>query len=395
MAYDPRRLKATSNIAAVVGIGATDFADDYRASRSGKPSSTDIYGYAARAFKAALDDAGLRRDDIDGLVASQVPYMRLEEILGLQLDWSIDSFWPDVALTQAVYAIESGRAECIALVQACNYRGRGSKFGGPQAEGGESVPQYFFYKPWGFTSQGAFDAAVVRRYMETYGLTYEQLGRVAVAQRAWARLNSQAIMQAPMTIEDYLNSPFVAAPLRLFDYCLVNDGGVALIVTSTERARRLNKHPLVTIRGLGWGEDNIDIAQFRPKLHFNRRQMRHAADQVYNMAGVSPQDIDAFYFYDNFSGELFYTLENYGFCEEGGAARFIASKGIGPGGKFSVNTSGGMLSEAYMQGWNAQVEAVRQLRGEAGIRQVPNCRRAQFTVSQNAKAGTVIYERPQ
>jgi acetyl-CoA acetyltransferase len=386
-------MNGASNVAAVIGIGATDFAADYRTSRSGQPPTTDIYGHAARAFKSALQDCGLGRDDIDGLIASQVPYMRLEEILGMRLEWSIDSFWPDVALTQAVYAIQTGRAECIALIQACNYRGRSARFGGPQAEGGESVPQYFYYRPWGFTSQGAFDAAVVRRYMETYGLNYRQIAQIPVAQRAWARLNPQAIMQAPMSIEDYLNAPFVAEPLRLLDYCLVNDGGVAMIVTSTERARSLGKHPVVTIKGIGWGEDNIDIAQFRPKLNFNRKQMGHAARQVYNMAGVSPQDIDLFYFYDNFSGELFYTLENYGFCQEGGAAEFIAGRGIGPGGKFPVNTSGGMLSEAYMQGWNAQVEAVRQLRGQAGKRQVPDCRLAQFVVSQNAKAGALIYER--
>ena len=393
MAYDPQRLKAASNIAAIIGIGSTDFGADYRASRSGTPVTTDIYGYAARALKVALDDAGLRREDIDGLIVSQVPYMRLEEILGLRLEWSIDCFWPDVAMAEAVYAIQAGRAECIALVQACDYRSRGNKFGGPQATGGEGVPQYFYYKPWGFTSQGAFDAAVVQRYMEIYGLTCEQLGQIPVALRAWARLNSRAIMQIPMSIADYLNCPFVAAPLRLFDYCLVNDGGVALIVTTTERARRLSKHPLVTIKGIGWGEDNIDIAQFRPKLNFNRQQMGHAAQQVYNMAGVSPKDVDLFYFYDNFSGELFYTLENYGFCEEGHAAEFVLSMGIGPGGKFPVNTSGGMLSEAYMQGWNSQAEAIRQLRGEAGGRQVDNCRFAQFVVSQNAKAGTLIYER--
>ncbi|HEY2107984.1 MAG TPA: thiolase family protein [Candidatus Binataceae bacterium] len=393
MAYSVQRMKAASNVAAVIGIGATDFGADYRAARSGKAVATDIYGYAARALMAALDDCGLRRDDIDGLIASQVPYMRLEEILGMRLVWSIDSFWPDVALTQAVYAIESGRAECVALVQACDYRSRGSRFGGPQAEGGAGVPQYYYYKPWGFSSQGAFDATVVQRYMEIHGLSHRQLGQVAVAQRAWARLNPRAIMQSPMSIEDYLNAPFVAAPLRLPDYCLVNDGGVALIVTSVERARRLNRHPLVAIKGIGWGEDNIDIAQFRPKLNFNRHQMGQAADQVYNMAGVSPADIDAFYFYDNFSGELFYTLENYGFCEEGQAAEFIAKRGIGPGGGFPVNTSGGMLSEAYMQGWNAQVEAVRQLRGEAGERQVSNCRLVQFVVSQNAKAGSIIYQR--
>ena len=331
MAYDQQRLKACSNIATVIGIGATEFGADYRSSRSGKPVTTDIYGYAARALKLAMDDAGLGREDIDGLVASQVPYMRLEEILGIELDWSIDCFWPDVAVAEAVYAINTGRAECIALVQACAYRSGGNKFGGPQATGGEGVPQYFYYAPWGFTSQGAFDAAVVQRYMKTYGLTYEQIGQIPVALRAWARLNSRAIMQAPMSMADYLNAPFVAKPLRLFDYCLVNDGGVALIVTTTERARRMKKHPVVTIKGIGWGEDNIDIAQFRPKLNFNRQQMGHAAEQLYNMAGVSPKDIDSFYFYDNFSGELFYTLENYGFCEEGHAAEFIGSKGIGPG----------------------------------------------------------------
>jgi acetyl-CoA acetyltransferase len=143
----------------------------------------------------------------------------------------------------------------------------------------------------------------------------------------------------------------------------------------------------------GFGEDNADMAQFRPKLNFSRKQMTRAAQEAYQMAGVGPEDISAFYYYDNFSGELFYMLENCGYCEEGRAAEFIRTKGIGPGGKFPVNTSGGMLSEAYMHGWNAQAEMVRQLRGEAGPRQVPGARYAHFMLNQNAKAGSVIYGR--
>jgi acetyl-CoA acetyltransferase len=393
MAYDPKLLKSGSEVAAIVGIGETDFGADYAAARARKPPTADYFGYAARGLKLALDDAGLKKSDIDGMVAALVPWMRVEEVLGLDLQFSWGAFWVHEAMTLAVNAIQSGRCQNVAIIYGNNYRTAGRQFGGPNAVASDAVTHYSFYRPWGFTSQGAFDSVVVQRYMEIYGLKPEEIGMVPVGQRAWASKNPRAIMRNPITIEDYLRSPFVAAPLRLLDYCLVNDGGVCLILTSLDRAKRMKNHPAVAVKGIGFGEDNDDMAQFRPKLDFSRKQMTRAAQEVYQMAGVGPEDVSAFYYYDNFSGELFYMLENCGYCKEGEAAEFIRTRGIGPGGKFPVNTSGGMLSEAYMHGWNGQAEMVRQLRGEAGERQVPNARFAHFMLNQNAKAGSVLYGR--
>jgi acetyl-CoA acetyltransferase len=391
MAHDLQRQKALSNVIAVVGVGETDYPSDYKASRSGAPT-TDHFGFGIRAFKAALDDAGLRREDIDGLIAVSVPLGRLAELLGMEPRWSSTSFDPATALMMAIDAIRNGLAECVAMVKSLNYRSAATQFGGPRAMGAD-IPFYVYYRPWGFTSQGGFDSVVVQRYMELYGMTHRQLGQVAVAQRAWARMNPLAIMQRPMTIDDYLRYPFVAEPLRLPDYCLINDGGAALIVTTIERAAKMTRHPVVTVKGLGWGEENAAINQLRPKLNFSRKQMRQAASQVYNMAGIGPKDIDAFYFYDNFSGELFYILENFDYCEEGGGAGFVEAMGIGPGGRFPINTSGGMISESYLQGWNAQIEAVRQLRGEAEARQLAGCRHTHYVSNTVAKATSLILER--
>ena len=388
---DPHRLKAASDAIAIIGVGETNYASDYPASRAGQPV-TDHYGFGVRAFKAALDDAGLKREDIDGIIACSVPLGRLVEVLGMEPRFSAASFDPATALMTAIDAIRNGLAECIALVKSLNYRSAGTQFGGPQAMGAD-VLYYVAYRPWGFTSQGAFDSVVVQRYMEIHGLTYRQLGMVAVAQRAWARVNPIAIMQRPITIDDYLRYPFVSQPLRVPDYCLINDGGTCLIVTSLERASKMARHRVVTVKGLGWGEENADISQLRPKLNFSRLQMRIAGRQCYEMAGVGPEDVDAFYYYDNFSGELFYILENYGYCKEGEAARFIENMGIGPGGKFPVNTSGGMISESYMQGWNAQVEMVRQLRGEAGPRQLSKCRTTHYVSNTVARATSLLLAR--
>jgi acetyl-CoA acetyltransferase len=391
MVDDVQRLRAASNTIAIIGVGETDYAADYPASRAGQPT-TDHYGFGVRAFKAALNDAGLRREDIDGVIACSVPLGRMVELLGIEPRFSASSFDPATALMMAIDAIRNGLAETIALIKSLNYRTAGTQFGGPQAMGAD-VLYYVFYRPWGFTSQGAFDSVVVQRYMEIYGLTERELGMVAVAEREWARMNPLAIMQRPMTLDEYLRYPFVAKPLRVPDYCLINDGGTCLIVTSVERARAIARHPLVTVKGLGWGEENADISQLRPKLNFSRVQMRQAGRQCFEMAGVGPGDIDAFYYYDNFSGELFYILENYDYCKEGEAARFIETMGIGPGGKFPVNTSGGMISESYLQGWNAQAEAVRQLRGEAGPRQLSNCRHTHYVSNTVARATSIILAR--
>jgi len=386
-----KRTDDSSRIA-IVGIGSTDYRADYALARAGKPG-TDLTGYAVRAFRDALQDSGLVRADIDGLVTATLPYERMGELLGMNPRWSSPGTDPAASFMLAADAIRAGRAECVALIKALDFKSMGTRFGGPQAMGAEQLLHYAYYRPWGFTSQGAFDAVVVQRYMELYGLTHRDMGDVPVAQRAWARLNPRAIMQAPMTIEDYLAHPFIVAPLRLPDYCVIADGAVALIMTTLERARKMARHPLVTIMGMGWGEDNMDVSQLRSKLAFNRMQVSLAARQSYEEAGYGPEDMNGFYFYDNFSGELFYTLENCGYCAEGEGVSFVKSRGIGPGGSFPVNTSGGMMSEAYMQGWNAQVEMVRQLRGQAGTRQIIDCRRVHYVSNTIGKASSIIYAR--
>ena len=392
MGYNLARLKALSGQFAIVGIGATDFGADYRAARAGKTPTADAVGQASRALRRALDDCGLARDDIDGVVqALQLPF-NVRECLGINPRWATASTDCASSMIHAMAALNAGLCECVALLYGNEYRTASRKFGGPTASGGEAMPHYVYYHPWGFSSQGAFDATEFQRYMALYGITHAQVGQVAVAQRAWARLNPNAIMQTPLTIEQYLNYPFIAAPLRLPDYCLINDGGVALIMTTSDRARHLKRNPIVTIKAVGKAEDNVGQSSLLSKLTLNSKPWGEAAEQVYNVAGLGPKDIDIVYNYDNFSAEIFLVLEGCGFCGEGEAPRFLAERGMGPGGTFPVNTHGGMLSEAYMHGWNHHVELVRQLRGQAGARQLSNPRYAQYCFAEHGQTQTLIYE---
>ena len=380
-------------VAAVVGIGHTDWRADWAASREGRPATADAYGQAARAFRAALADAGLQRADVDGLIVGPTTaHERMGEILGMDLRWGGQADAVN-AVFQACLAIEAGLAEVIALVYGNDQRSAGTQYGGPRATGGQNFLSYVYHAPWGFTSQGALYALMFRRYAHLHGMTEAELGEVAVATRAWARLNPAAIQQKPMTVEDYLASPYVCEPLRLPDYCLVNDGGVALIVAEAERARRIAASP-VFIEGLGRADLNSGATSLEPRLtEFYRPAQRLAAEQSYAAAGCGPEDMDALQVYDSFSVHVPLTLEGYGYCAVGEAGRFLREHGIGPGGRLPVNTSGGHLSESYMQGWNHQIEAVRQLRGQAGARQVPGCARLHYASDVAGKCMSIIYAR--
>jgi hypothetical protein len=227
--------------------------------------------------------------------------------------------------------------------------------------------------------------------MALHGVTPAQLGEIAVAERRFAQLNDNAIMREPLSIDQYLEGRYICAPLRLNDYCLVNDGGVALIVTTADRARRLARRP-VFVSGIGRSDMNRDATSLRPRLFdFYHTAHRAAAEQVYGAASAGPQDMDVVGIYDSFSAHVLYALEGFGYCGDGEAARFIANGAIGPGGRLPVNTSGGHLSESYMQGWNHQVELVRQLRGEAGARQVDGARRGHYISDIAGKVASIVY----
>lgn len=384
-------MSGLSKVAAVIGVGQTDYVGDYARVKAGEKPH-DSYGYAAVAFNDALADAGIARDDIDGLIVGPtVAYERVGEILGINPTWGSQAD-AMLAVIEACMAIKSGLAHTVALVYGNDQRSAAIQYGGPEAMGGNMFLSYIYHAPWGYTSQGALYAMMFRRFMEVTGCTEAQLGEVAVAQRLAASLTPHALMKKRITIEEYLASRYICEPLHLFDYCLINDGGVVLIVTEAGHAKKLGKKPPVVVHGVGRYDLNHGATSMEPRLlDFYRPAEERCAEQVFNMAGVGPKDIDAVQIYDSFSCHVPLALEGYGYCRSGDAGRFMAEDGISLRGKLPVNTAGGHLSETYMQGWAHQVEAVRQVRGECGERQVKDCRFVHYNSDVAGKAVSIIY----
>ena len=392
---DLDRLRPLKDVAAIVGVGDTDYAADYRTAR-GEATAVgsgggDSYVFAARAFRRALDDAGLEKGEIDGLcVGGPLAHERLSEVLGLNPRWSSGGDAPR-SLIEAVQAINAGLCTTVACVYGNAQRSANVQYGGPQAMGGDGILSYVYYAPWGLTSQGALYAMMFKRHQLVYGTSEEQLAAIPVALRRHATLNPNAIMQRPLSTEDYLRARYIVEPLRLFDYCLVNDGGVAIIVQRADLARERKQEP-VLISGFGWSELTVDATQLRPRIKdFYFPAHHNVVAQVYPMAGVTQNDIDVYATYDSFSVHLLFTLEGFGFCGEGESGDFIQDGRIEVGGALPCNTSGGMLSESYMQSWNQQVELVRQLRGGLGDRQVEGAEVAQYAHDVAGKCMSLIY----
>ena len=220
------------------------------------------------------------------------------------------------------------------------------------------------------------DDAVIREATQLslerhgYDVTTAEDGLEAI--ESFEQLHPDAVMKAPITIDDHEAARPIVDPLRLLDYCLINDGAVCIILTTTERARDLRKKP-VLISGVGARDAfrRSAISNFDPE--FWHAETREAGEQAYGMAGVRPSDIDALMCYDNFSPTVLFSLEGLGFCPRGEGGRFVEGGTLRLGGKLPTNTDGGHLSNSYMQGWALNVEAVRQLRGECGERQVVDC----------------------
>jgi acetyl-CoA acetyltransferase len=215
-------------------------------------------------------------------------------------------------------------------------------------------------------------AMIARRYMAEYGLTDHQLGCIPVSDRTWATMNPNAMFQTPITHEDRTNSRYVVEPFHLLDCCPITDGAAAAIVCSAERARDLKKKP-VYLRGFGQGHPAWSLPQ---REQWTTSGAKRSGETAFKMAGLEPKDIDVLELYDPFSIVPIITLEDYGFCEKGEGGAFVEDGKTLPGGSLPMNTSGGLLSETGMPGMQLIVEAVRQLRGEGGRRQVPGARTA-------------------
>lgn len=372
-------LRALKDRYAVIGVGNT---------RYGSFPETDEYGLGAQAFRSALDDAGLDKGQIDGLLVCRIPYYaRMGEVLGISPRWTL-SLPPHgrmsaMGIIEAMAALHAGLATHVALIYANIGRSRRVNYGG------EESPNV--WDPWGFTSPGAAHALMFRRHMALYGTTTRQLAEVSVAFRRHAILNPDAVMKQPITVEDHEASRPIVLPLRLLDYCLINDGAVCLVVTTRERARD-GRHPPVLIAGVGARESygRASIPNF--ELDFWYHELQAVAAEAYGMAGIGPADVDALMAYDNFSPTVLFSLEGLGFCQRGESGRFVEGGTLALGGRLPMNTDGGHLSNSYMQGWALNVEAVRQVRGECGARQVPGCEVVQF-VAATPCSRSIIYTR--
>ena len=354
---------------AVVGVGHT---------RYGRLPEFDAYELGLWALKDALADAGLRFDDIDGLIVNRIPdYQRFCEIAGI--DPAYVNITPGqgrfsgICIETAAALIRDGLATTVALVYGNNGRSAGDRYGGAADTYGSGGAGNWF--PYGMTSPGAFHALMVRRHMELYGTTPDQLGTISKTFRDHAALNPSAVMRTPFTLADYHASRFICEPLHLLDYCLINDGGVALILTSAERARDL-KAPPVYLRGYGMA--TTLVSSTFPPDDFWRESLRKASARSFEMAGVTRADISTLMIYDNFTPTVLFSLEGCGYCGEGESGPFVAEGHLALGNRYPTNTSGGHLSESYMQGWALNLEAVLQVRGHCGERQVEDCAFAHY-----------------
>jgi acetyl-CoA acetyltransferase len=360
--------KGLSRKVAVVGVGNAPY---------GSFPDKDEYALAAEAFTLALADSGLAKAQIDGIGVCRIPsYARMGEVLGIDPRWTLTlpahGRMSGISIVEALAALHSGIASYIVLLYANIGRSRRVNYGG------DEMPSV--WNPWGFTSPGAGHALMFRRHMELYGTTTRQLAEVSVAFRKHACLNPDAVMKKPITIEDHETSRPITAPLRLLDYCQINDGACCLILTTAERARDLRRTP-VYIAGVGARDNFRESSLPNFSADFWYGALQDTAAQVYAMAGVGPQDVDTLMAYDNFSPTVLFSLEGLGFCKRGESGSFVEGGTLALGGTLPANTDGGHLSNSYMQGWALNVEAVRQLRGEQGARQVPGCRVAQYVAA--------------
>lgn len=361
-----------SDRACIVGIGETAYC---RAPGSGKTQ----LGIQLEAARAALADAGLTAGQLDGVM----PFPNLGSAEELAANLGIASLRfattvhmggaaPVASLQVAAAAVVSGIADYVLLPAGWNgYSGRRARetvaMDVSSLPGGAIARDY--YMPYGLTAPPQWYALIARRHMHEFGTTPEQLGAIAIAMRKHAQLNPGAVMHGkPLTMDAYLASPMITAPYRLFDCCLETDGAAAVIVTTTERARDLRQRPVAILGAAAAQPYPADEITNRADLF--ETGLTIAAPRAFAMAGITPADVDFAEIYDCFTFEVLQQIEETGFCGRGEGGDFVAGGTIELGGALPVNTHGGLLSEAHVLGMSHVTEAVRQLRHDAGERQV-------------------------
>ncbi|MGP3910487.1 thiolase C-terminal domain-containing protein [Nonomuraea sp. 10N515B] len=361
-----KRLLDFRDVTAIAGVGYTPFTKD---------SGVSTLTLACRAVLAALEDAGLTADDVDGLATHRVgdsaPPTLVGPALGLtDLAWHLDQFGggsvSHAVVGQAALAVAAGLAETVVCYRAINARSE-FRMGGT-GRGVPASPEVQYQAPYGYVAPPQQYAMYARAHMLKYGTKAEHFGHLAVTQRANAAKNPRALMRTPITLDDYLASRWIAEPFRLLDCCLETDGACAVVVTTAERARSLRRPPvLISAAAWGGGTSHLSAPDADPTV----TAAAVLAPRLYAQAGLGPEDVDVAEIYDCFTYSVIVQLEDYGFCAKGEGGPYVASGATALDGPLPVNTHGGFLSEGYVHGVNHIAEAVSQLRGDAGDRQVP------------------------
>jgi len=332
----------------------------------------------------ALGSAGLTLGDVDGIASCTggliMASVELAEYLGVQPRWTDStntggsSF--EIHVEHAARAIAAGDCDVVVVSYAqtpkSTFKRGGARFlGGAPAAGGDldAAPRVEWEIPYGIHLPVGAYALAASRHMAEFGTTAEQLAQIAVSTREWATMNPRASLREPITIDDVLASPVTASPLHKLDCCLVTDGAGAVVLTSAERARDLPRPPAYVL-GAGTGHSHGMISQM-PDLTVTAGVV--SGRRAFEQARLSPSDVDVAELYDSFTITVLLALEDLGFCPKGEGGRFVEDGRLGPGGAFPAQTSGGGLAYTHpgMFGMFLLVEAVRQLQGVCGDRQVP------------------------
>lgn len=359
--------------AAIAGIGWTEYS---------KNSGVSTLELALRAITAALRDCGLGPADVDGLITHGVgdaaPAASVGAALGVTDPHVLLDLWGGsmsaATVGAAAMAVATGQANTVVCWRALNARSEFRMGGAGRAA--PTLVEFQYQVPYGLLTPPQQYALVGQAYLAASGATAQDLGRVAITQREHAMGNPRAMMRTPLTMDDYLASRYIAEPLRLFDCCLETDAGIALVVTSAERARDLPRPPVLISAAATGGGHSLYSGR---RVDYSVSAAADVAPRLYAAAGIGPQEIDVAELYDAFTPLVLMQMEDYQLAPRHGAPELVATGATRIGGTIPVNTHGGHLSEGYLHGLNHVVEAVLQLRGTAGDRQVTGARTALCT----------------
>ncbi|WP_292991361.1 acetyl-CoA acetyltransferase [Mycobacterium sp.] len=359
-----------SNRVALVGVGLSD---------CGRVPDKTAMALMAQSSRRAIEDAGLTKDDIDGFGAhgSLLPPIEVSEYLGLRPQW-VDatnvggSSW-EVMARHAAAAISLGEIDVALLTYGSTARSDVKRRVRASAATMGSGGALQFEIPYGATLIAKY-AMAARRHMIDYGTTVEQLAEVAVAAHEWAALNDNAFERERITVDDVAAAPMLADPFTAKHVCLRTDGAGAVVLASERVARNCAQDP-VWILGSADATSHVSMSEW---ADFTTSAAARSGPLAFSRAGVSPADIDVCQLYDSFTSTVLLTVEDLGFCAKGDGGPFIESGALRPGGSLPTNTDGGGLASCHpgMRGMFLMVEAVRQLRGECGPRQVGDARLA-------------------